>query len=171
MPTASSLIRDECPDDTDEIASLVERAFANHPHSQQTEHIIVRELRAAGQLILPTVAVLDGKIIGYATFSPVRLKPGHEGWYGLGPVAVDPEHQGVGFGSMLIESGLERLKGGGARGCVVLGEPRFYGRVGFMHEPSLTLEDVPPEYFLAQAFIGSVPVASVSYHAAFSASV
>jgi putative acetyltransferase len=69
MPTASSLIRDERPDDTDEIASLVERAFANHPHSQQTEHIIVRELRAAGQLILPTVAVLDGKIIGYATFS------------------------------------------------------------------------------------------------------
>jgi putative acetyltransferase len=171
MPTASSLIRDERPDDTDEIASLVERAFANHPHSQQTEHIIVRELRAAGQLIFPKVAVLDGKIIGYATFSPVRLKPAHEGWYGLGPVAVDPAHQDVGFGSMLITSALERLKGGGARGCVVLGEPRFYGRFGFVHEPNLILEGVPPEYFLGQAFIGAVPAARVSYHAAFSASV
>jgi putative acetyltransferase len=170
MPIAASLIRDECPDDTDGIASLVERAFANHPHSQQTEHIIVRELRAAGQLTLPKVAVLDGKIIGYATFSPVQLNPAHDGWYGLGPVAIEPAHQGMGFGSTLLETALEHLQRSGAHGCVVLGEPRFYGRVGFMHEPSLTLADVPPEYFLAQAFIGSVPVASVSYHAAFSGS-
>jgi putative acetyltransferase len=63
------------------------------------------------------------------------------------------------------------LKGGGARGCVVLGEPRFYGRFGFVQEPNLTLEGVPPEYFLGQAFIESVPAARVSYHTAFSASV
>jgi putative acetyltransferase len=170
MPNASCLIRDERPDDIDAIRSVVERAFAHHPHSQQTEHIIVRELRIAGQLILPKVGMLDGKIIGYATFSPVRLSPDHDGWYGLGPVAVDPVHQGVGFGSMLIESALEQLKRGGACGCVVLGEPRYYSRFGFVPEPNLTLEGVPPEYFLAQTFIGSVPAARVSYHAAFSAS-
>ena len=39
------------------------------PHSQQTEHRIVRELRAAGALVLPKVAVLAGAIVGYATFS------------------------------------------------------------------------------------------------------
>jgi len=169
MLNASCLIREEVPDDIYAIGSLVERAFANHPHSQQTEHIIVRELRAAGQLILPKVVMLDGKIIGYATFSPVRLKPAHEGWYGLGPVAVDPAHQGVGFGSMLIELALEQLKRGGARGCVVLGEPDFYCRFGFARAPGLTFEGAPPEYFLAQAFGGPIPCACASYHEAFSA--
>lgn len=170
MAQVSLSIRDERSGDADAVEALLERAFANHPHSQQTEHLIVCELRAAGQLTLPKVAVLDGKIIGYATFSPVQLNPAHDGWYGLGPVAVEPAHQGMGFGSTLLETALEHLQRGAAHGCVVLGEPRFYGRFGFVHEPSLTLEDVPPEYFLAQAFIGSIPVASVSYHAAFSVS-
>jgi putative acetyltransferase len=45
-------------------------------------------------------------------------------WYGLGPVSVLPESQGLGIGAELIREGLERLRDSGARGCVVLGDPR-----------------------------------------------
>jgi putative acetyltransferase len=168
VTVASLVIRDELPADIDAIENVIERAFAKHPHSQQTEHRIVRELRAAGALVLPKVAVLAGAIVGYATFSLVRLTPEHGGWYGLGPVAVGPEFHGLRIGSALMTKGLEALKGMGTAGCVVLGEPRFYRRFGFEREPRLTLDGVPPEYFLAHVFKGPAPSATVSYHPAFS---
>lgn len=83
MTVASLVIRDELPADIDAIENVIEHAFAEHPHSQQTEHRILRELRAAGALILPKVALLAGAVVGYATFSLVRLTPEHSGWYGL----------------------------------------------------------------------------------------
>lgn len=168
MTVASLVIRDELPADIDAIENVIERAFADHPHSHQTEHRIVRELRAAGALGLPKVAVLAGAIVGYATFSRVRLNPEHDGWYGLGPVAVGPAFHGLRIGSALINNGLEALKGAGATGCVVLGEPRFYRRFGFTRDLGPTFGGAPPEYFLTYAFKGPVPSATVSYHPAFS---
>ena len=57
----------------------------------------------------------------------------------------------------------------GAAGCVLLGEPAFYGRFGFKAEPQLRLPGVPPEYFQALAFGPSRPQGTVAYHAAFDA--
>ena len=74
-----------------------------------------------------------------------------------------------GIGTALIRTGLERLRDDGARGCVVLGEPAYYGRFGFRARPELRLADVPPAYFQALAFDGDVPSGEVRYHAAFSA--
>jgi len=170
MTVASLIMRDERPTDVDAIESVLREAFADHPHSQQTEHLIVRRLREDDALILPRVAVLAGAIVGYSTFSPVQLSPAHDGWYGLGPVAVAPEFHGLRIGSALIEDGLKALKATSAAGCVVLGEPRFYRRFGFEQSPGVTFDGAPPEYFLARAFRGDLPSAAVSYHPAFSAS-
>ena len=52
-------------------------------------------------------------------------------------------------------------------GCVVLGEPAYYERFGFAQAPGLTFDDAPAEYFMAQAFKGTAPSASVFYHSAF----
>jgi putative acetyltransferase len=52
---------------------------------------------------------------------------------------------------------------------VVLGEPAYYGRFGFLADPALVLPGVPPEYFQALPFGSSRPCGVVSYHAAFGA--
>jgi putative acetyltransferase len=61
------------------------------------------------------------------------------------------------------------LQARGASGCVLLGNPRFYGRFGFKPEPGLILEGYPPEYFQALSFGSAVPQGLVNYHAAFDA--
>lgn len=164
-------LRPEHPADGPAIASLIAQAFAGHPHSGGTEPDIVRELRAAGALTLSLVAVDEtGHVVGHIAFSPVSIA-GHEGrWYGLGPISVLPALQRAGVGSRLMTDGLARLKARGAEGCVVLGEPAYYGRWGFAVHEGLVYPGVPPEYFMALAFAGGVPRGEVAYHAAFSAS-
>ena len=163
------LIRDERPDDAAAIAQVTRTAFATAEHSSGTEEFIIAALRSAGQLSLSLVAQLDGGIIGHVAISPVEISDGARDWYGLGPVSVLPDCQGTGVGSRLIRASLDRLRASGARGCVVLGEPSYYGRFGFSAHPALSLPDVPPAYFQALGFAGQVPAGTVRYHASFEA--
>jgi len=101
--------------------------------------------------------------------SPVTVSGGVVGWYGLGPVSVAPTCQGRGVGRALVERALAELRAQGAAGCVVLGEPVYYARFGFVAEPALVLAGVPAEYFQALAFIGPPPSGTVAYQPAFAA--
>ena len=160
-------IRPEQPADSDAIRALTTDAFATAPHSSGTEAAIVDALRAAGALTLSLVAVEDGAIVGHVAFSPVTISDGSKGWYGLGPISVDPSRQGEGIGSRLVREGLERLRAMGAAGCVLLGDPAYYGRFGFAADPNRRLDGVPPEYFLHVAFSPVYGAGTVSYHPGF----
>ena len=113
------------------------------------------------------MATEAGRIVGHVAVSPVSISSGAVHWYGLGPVSVLPEMQGLGIGSRLITAALAQLQTLSAHGCVVLGEPEYYQRFGFKAEPSLVLADVPAEYFMALGFHDDVPCGNVAYHAAF----
>ena len=102
-------IRPETAADVDAIDRITRAAFQHHPHSDQTEHLIIVRLRAAEALTLSLVAEQDGQVIGHAAFSPVTFSDGSAGWYGLGPIAVAPRHQGQGVGSALVQQGLDLL--------------------------------------------------------------
>ncbi len=160
-------IRPEQPADSDAIRALTTEAFATAPHSSGTEAAIVDGLRAAGALTLSLVAVEDGEIVGHVAFSPVTVDGAERGWFGLGPVSVRSSRQRGGIGSGLIREGLRRLREMGADGCVLLGDPAYYGRFGFANDPALVLEGVPPEYFMRLGFGGEMPAGTVRYHAAF----
>ncbi|WP_242222921.1 GNAT family N-acetyltransferase [Shinella zoogloeoides] len=161
------IVRPEREGDIDAIRMLTETAFRTAPHADGTEHLIIDRLRAAGVLTLSLVAEADGTIVGHVAFSPVSLSDGSRGWYGLGPISVDPSRQGEGIGGKLIGEGLERLKALGATGCVLLGDPAYYSRFGFKPDPRLTLDGVPPEYFMRVAFSPVYGAGSVSYHPGF----
>ena len=75
--------------------------------------------------------------------------------------------QKCGIGGSLIRTALERLKTGGAAGCMVLGEPRYYGRFGFQHDPAVSFSNVPPPYFQVLPLGSSRIKGVVEYHAAF----
>lgn len=160
-------LRPERPDDVNAIRALTETAFRTAPHADGTEHVIIDRLRAAGALTLSLVVESDGVIIGHVAFSPVTVSDGSANWYGLGPISVDPSRQGEGIGGRLIEEGLQRLKALGAAGCVLLGDPGYYGRFGFAADPKLTLDGVPPEYFMRVAFSPVYGGGTVSYHPGF----
>jgi putative acetyltransferase len=161
------IVRPEREGDIDAIRTLTETAFRTAPHADGTEHLIIDRLRAAGVLTLSLVAEADGTIVGHVAFSPVSLSDGSSGWYGLSPISVDPARQGEGIGGKLIGEGLERLKALGATGCVLLGDPAYYSRFGFTPDTRLTLDGVPPEYFMRVAFSPVYGAGSVSYHPGF----
>jgi putative acetyltransferase len=163
-------IRPERPADAAAIARVVERAFAAAPFSSRTEQFIVRALREAHALAVSLVAEQGTRVVGHVACSPVSISSGVRGWYGLGPVAVDPAHQGQGTGSALIRAALAQLRSAGAAGCVVLGEPAYYGRFGFHAISGLVYPGPPAEYFMAQGFDGSPACGEVAYHPAFDSS-
>ncbi|MBS0375009.1 MAG: N-acetyltransferase [Proteobacteria bacterium] len=165
----SLTIRPETPDDAPAIATLTAAAFRTAPHTSHTEHFIVAALRRAGALHVSLVATEAGVVVGHVAISPVSISGGASGWFGLGPVSVLPDRQRRGIGSRLLEQALLELRAGGAAGCVVLGEPAFYGRFGFRADSGLVLPGVPAEYFLAVSFAGPRPRGTVAYHAAFEA--
>jgi putative acetyltransferase len=165
------IIRDEAPIDAERIAAVTIAAFRGKPYSRQTEHFILRDLRAAGALAVSLVAEVEGVVVGHAAFSPVGISDGSAGWYGLGPVSVLPEHQRQGIGRALITEGLSRLKALGGRGCVLVGDPGYYTRLGFRSPPSLALDGVPPAFFLALPFGDQIPQGRATFHPAFGATL
>jgi len=160
-------LRDERVDDVLTISDVTREAFASAPHSSGTEPAIVEALRSVGQLTVSLVAVIDGGIVGHVAVSPVSISDGTAGWHGLGPVSVLPEYQRQGIGAGLVREALRRLQALGAGGCVVLGEPGYYGRFGFVVVPGLVLPGVPPACFQTLYFGGPCPRGEVRYAAAF----
>jgi putative acetyltransferase len=161
-----------CPEngaDACAIRALKDAAFRNAPHSSGTEAAIIDALRDAGVLTLSLVAKSEGHIVGHVAFSPVTINGKSGGWFGLGPVSVEPARQRRGIGQALILDGLERLKASGAQGCVLLGDPAYYQRFGFVSDPRLRYGDVPPEYFQRLSFTGVAPSGEVAYHPGFGA--
>lgn len=162
------LIRPENREDERAIREVTREAFATHPHGSHAEHCIVDALREARALSVSLVAERSGQVVGHIAFSPVVIADGSSGWFGLGPVSVRPSAQKQGVGRALVERGLSALRESGAAGCVLLGEPGFYGRFGFANHPGLVLPGVPQGFFLARAFGPVFPQGEVAYHAAFS---
>jgi putative acetyltransferase len=165
------MIREALPSDDEAIRDVQRAAFATHPFSAHTEHLIVDRLRARAKLSVSLVCCDEvGTVVGHVAFSPVCVDGAGYNWFGLGPLAVLPAHQAKGCGSALTRQGLEQLRAMGAHGCVVLGDPRYYARFGFAPCPSLQFLGVPPGHFMALA-LGHVPPPTgiVSYDDAFSA--
>jgi putative acetyltransferase len=161
------IIRPETIADFAAIRNILIAAFASEPHSRQTEHLIVEALREAGAMTIGLVAEIDGTVVGHIAFSPAQINGEDCGWFILGPVAVEPARQRQGIGAALIREGLQRLHDLGAKGCALVGHPGYYGRFGFEHIPSLTMEGIPPEVFFCLPMTDHVPQGEVTHHAAF----
>jgi putative acetyltransferase len=160
-------LRDEIPGDEVAIHELTKIAFASIEMSDGTEPQIVDRLRESGDLILSLVVLDDEQIVGHIAFSPVSISKSPGQWFGLGPVSVHPEHQNAGIGRQLIEVGLQRLRSLNAAGCVLLGDPAYYGRFGFSSPGNLIYGEVPVEYIQALNFGPVLAKGEVQYAPAF----
>ena len=163
------IIRNEKKSDIEVISEITIAAFKNCPHGNHTEQFIISALRAANALAVSLVAEIEGRVVGHIAFSPVTISGHSCDWYGLGPVSVLPDYQKQGIGKSLVHEGLRLLRASGAKGVVLVGEPKYYERFGFRNLPDLILEDVPQEYFLALPFGENKSRGVVVFHEAFNA--
>ena len=169
MTTQKILIRDEAKHDAAVISEVTAAAFESLEICNHTEQFIIEALRSARALTLSLVAEVDGRVVGHIAFSPVTISGGAANWYGLGPVSVLPNYQRKGIGKALIQQGLSRLKGLGAKGCCLVGHPQYYRKFGFENVAGLVLEGVPKEVFFALSFDGAIPRGNVTFHEGFKA--
>jgi len=163
------IIRKETTSDIEAISQVTITAFRTLQISNHTEQFIIEALRTAGALTLSLVAEIDGRIVGHVAFSPVIISDGTKDWYGLGPVSVLPEYQKQGIGKSLINEGLSLLKQLDGQGCVLVGDPNYYGWFGFKNFPEIVPEGVPQEVFLTLPFNEKIPQGIVVFHEGFSA--
>ena len=162
------VIRRESITDRDAIRSLTARAFSGLSFSDGSEPLIIEALRDANALALSLVAVLGNQIAGHVAFSEVG-PPEQSGWFALGPVSVDPPLQRRGVGSQLIEAGLRTLREQDAKGCVLIGDHRYYHRFGFVVAPAFAPPQYPSQHFQIVCFRDAFPDCPVTFHPGFSA--
>ncbi len=143
------VIRPEKFEDLGAIRNVNELAFG-----RPAEADLVDDLRRNGKVLLSLVAEDEGRVVGHILFSPVTIDSGDDQLVGVGlaPLAVLPEFQNRGIGSLLVQGGLDRCRGAGHRFAVVLGHPAYYPRFGFVPASRFRLRceyDVADEVFMS----------------------
>ncbi|MBL9134551.1 MAG: N-acetyltransferase [Verrucomicrobiales bacterium] len=162
-----AFVRSETPEDVADIRVVTERAFQGQQHTCGREAEIVDALRCAGSLAISLVIESAGRVIGHCAVSPVTVGSGEDGWFGLGPVSVDPKFQRCGYGSMLIRAALARLSEMGGRGCVLVGHPEYYVRFGFKADGSAIVAGAPAEVTFCLKLMDCRHPGEIIFHAAF----
>ena len=144
-----SLIRDECPADADAVGAVVVAAFG-----REAEGRLVERLRASGKIVCALVAEEKGRVLGHLAFSRIAIDSGESEIpvWALAPLAVMPAFQRLGIGSALVSAGLERCRMERQARVLVVGDPVYYGRFGFVPASQFGLTcpfPVPEEAFMA----------------------
>lgn len=129
------------PDSADDTALSVLLVSA---FGQSNEWTLVQRLRALGYVAHELMAEDDDGPVGHVCLSRLDAPTG---WLAMGPVAVRNEDQGKGVGSTLIRTALDRARQARAKAVVVVGDPRYYHRFGFVFGgPARLQSPYPAEY-------------------------
>lgn len=136
-------IRLEASGDEPGIRRVHEAAFPG-----PEEAAIVDEIRARAPAGWQSIVALDraGEIVGHVLLSPCPVEDEAGGQVGqvlaLGPIAVLPAVQFRGVGTALITAAFSLAMARGVPAIVLLGQPAYYPRFGFVSARSCGLE--PP---------------------------
>lgn len=162
-------IRAEEPRDHEAVRAVNLAAF-----DTPAEAGLVDALRRQALPIISLVAQLGDRIVGHILFSPVVLT-GHPDlqMMGLAPMAVLPQFQRQGVGSLLVEEGLVRCRQLEICAVAVLGHPLYYPRFGFIPSTRFGIVseyEVPEEVFMILELEPGVLAergGTIQYHSTF----
>jgi len=152
------MIRRELPADVEAIRAVTADAFRGRAYSappvepggEPGEATLVSWLRADPGWIpeFSLVAVADDQVAGHvvATRAHVAARP----VLGLGPLSVSPRRQRSGVGTALMHAVLGAADAADEPMVVLLGDPVYYGRFGFV--PARSVGVVAPNPAWGDAF-------------------
>jgi putative acetyltransferase len=133
----------EGPDDRAAVFAVHTSAFARPDNGSPAEARLVEALRDAGDAIpaLSLVALVDEAVVGHVMCS--RGSVDGRPLAGLGPLGVVATHQRRGVGSALMHAVLAAADARGEPAVVLLGDPDYYRRFGFVLAEPLGI--LPPD--------------------------
>jgi putative acetyltransferase len=126
-------VRAASPDDRDAILRVVEEAFADDTRDASEELDIVRNTwaRRAETDRIELVAVDDGQaVVGHVLAASGELDG--RAVVGVAPLSVAPARQRAGVGTALMGALFDAAAGRGWPALLLLGDPAYYGRFGFV---------------------------------------
>ena len=135
-------IRRGVPSDRHALETLYPLAFPNEDLLP-----LLRGLFDEPEITVSLVAVVESNLVGNVFFTKCAIDDARRDAALLAPLAVAPNWQRQGIGSALVREGLRQLRDEGIRAAYVLGDPAYYGRLGFSPERSVrTPYPVPAEW-------------------------
>lgn len=158
------------------VQSLLSSAFAGLDEVQLVEALYSDPAYIPD---LDMVATMQDNVVGHILFTRAHIQESLPGSISrrtpavlLAPLAVDPEYQEAGVGSILVREGCERARMIGEKIVLVLGHPEYYPRFGFVQAMPYGIKpphDVPGEAWMAKELqsaaldgvIGTAALASV----------
>ena len=140
-------VRTETAADIAAIHSVEASAFG-----REDEAALADALRELNQDFISLVATVGDEIVGHVCFSRVGIEgmSGGGRYLALAPLAVLPDHQRRGIGSMLVRAGVDECRRWNVDAVFVVGDPRYYSRFGFQSGSELGVQcefDVPDDAF------------------------
>lgn len=112
---------------------------------------LVSALRENNKAVIELVALHEGEVVGHVMFSPVTtFPPANALGIGLAPLAVKPAFQRQGIGRKLVQEGLLLCKEMNFDYVVLLGDPKYYQRFGFIKASDLGIKN---EYGVDEPFM------------------
>lgn len=145
------ILRRELRADRDAIFAVHTAAFGGGHGNDVAEARLVDALRDAGDIVpgLSVVATFDGEVVGHVVCSRATVDGPSAlglGPLGLGPLGVLPAYQRRGIGHALMHSVLAAADALDEAAVLLLGDPAYYGRFGFVPAKSLALEAPDPSW-------------------------
>jgi predicted N-acetyltransferase YhbS len=106
---------------------------------------LIDELRADPSLYVPELSFVSmaGNVVAGHVLNTWNLV-GDVPVLQLSPLGILPEHQGQGHGSALVRASLDAVRERGEPALILEGNPKYYGRFGFVRADELGLLP-PPE--------------------------
>lgn len=127
---------------------------------RENESLLIEKLKKDTTVFIPQlslIAIKENDIVGHILFTKVKIVNKeiiNDNILALAPIAVLPELQRKGIGSELINKGLMLAKNLGFDAVIVLGDPAYYGKFGFLKTSlwkiSAPFDDVPEAFFMAR---------------------
>ena len=131
-PDASAVVtRPAVSADFDAMVTLQSRAFGPGRFARTAYRV-----REGGPDLSPfcRVAIIGERLVAALRMTPITIG-GDAGALLLGPLAVDPEEAGRGYGRQLVAESLEAAAAKGLNLILLVGDMTYYGRFGFRPVP------------------------------------
>ncbi len=132
----STVYRVETPEDYRGSEEMTRRAFWNKYVPGCNEHYVLHCLRGDAAFVpeLSIVAEIEGRIAGgiWYSKSTVKTEEAETKVLTFGPLCVAPEYQGTGIGGKLLEKSVRLAGQAGYPGIIIMGEPQYYPKYGFV---------------------------------------